>query len=134
MTTKVYAFLGRNSASLDFPVAQNGSVKIDFTGGNIYDTKAYAPARTRPISDPAVQAVIENSAYFGKQVILYDSTEHESEDVATKVKEYPDVTNFAEACAVLKSEYGVKAQQLRSPAGVRNLASSLFVAFPNWAE
>lgn len=130
-TTKIYAYLGVNQASIDIPVSAKGSVKVDFTGGNIYDRKAYSVATTEAISDPVLQAIIEKSDYFGTRVIIYDIQKQE-DSASIEKKEYPDVTSFPEAVNVLKTDYHLKATQLRSPDGVRRVADSLGVVFPNW--
>lgn len=130
--TKIYSFLGLNQASIDIPTGPNGSFHIEFTGGNIHDKKTYRPALSKPISDPAMQAVIENCDLFGSKIIVYEKIENEEEGAISEFKAYPEVTDFAGAVSVLKSEYDVKASQLRSVAGVRTLAASLNIEFPNW--
>lgn len=132
MISKVYAYLGKNQASIDIPTGSKGYVKVEFTGGNVNDRFNYSMAKTKPITNPAVQAVIENSPFFGNKIILVSETDSKAIEEARKVKEHPEITNFAEAVALLKSEYQVKAAQLRSAATVRAQANALNIAFPNW--
>lgn len=136
MTGKIYAYLGKNAASIDFPTSNDGANKgtlhVDFTGGNIIDRKSFALAKSKVITDPVLQMIIEKSPFFGKTVVIADVINYEDAEAEKKEKEYTEVTNFAEACQILKNEYGIKAQQLKSPAGARQLAKSLGIVFPNW--
>lgn len=135
MATKIYAYKGLNHVSQDFPVSHSGSITVVFSGGNIHDRKDYRMATTKAITDPVVQEIIEHSPLFGSKVILAQVIEDTKPSVsASNMKEYPDVTNFAEACSFLKSEFQVKASLLRSPNGVRNLANSMNISFPNWND
>lgn len=132
METKVYVFVGVNSASIDIPTGPKGSVHIEFTGGNIYDSINYALARTKGITDPAVQAVIENCSLFGTKILL-EKVEVVNEGAANKAPtEYPEVTSLHQAMEILKSEYGAKAGQIKGVAAVKSFAQSVNVTFPNW--
>lgn len=137
MTGKIYAYLGRNAASISFPTsttdgAKGGSLRVDFTGGNINDRKNFSLAKSNVITDPVYQQIIERSSFFGKTVVITDIINYDEDEGKKKVKVYEEVTNFAEACQILKNEYGIKAQQLKSPAGARQLAKAYNVEFPNW--
>ena len=141
MTGKIYAYLGRNAASISFPTSTTDGAK----GGSLRQLGAvplcrYVPAhrknfslaKSNVITDPVYQQIIERSSFFGKTVVISDIINYDEDEGKKKVKVYEEVTNFAEACQILKNEYGIKAQQLKSPAGARQLAKAYNVEFPNW--
>lgn len=137
MTAKIYAYLGMNQASIDIPVSANGSVHVEFTGGNVNSKVGFRLATTNVILDAGMQEVIEGSPLFGKKIIIFQTTEIEDpkapkEDKEVELTEYPDVVDFTGAVAVLKANYQAKASQLRSVAAVANFARSVGASFPNW--
>ena len=133
MTSKIYAFIGKNYATIDVYNSKHGRIQISFTGGDMYNKMNYTPAKTKPISDPVLQELIEQSPFFGKNVILYEKYETaEPKDQTDVLTEVPEVTDFTEACEYMKEKHGAKATQLKSPAGVRKLANSFGISFPNW--
>ena len=132
MIVKTYAYLGKNTASICIPVSDGGSLCVEFKGGNIFSNTAYSLAKSKPIVDPVIQDVIENSEYFNKSIILVESREALDPGTPIPMKDYPDVTNFAEACTVLKQEYQAKASQLKAPSMARAYAESVHVSFSNW--
>lgn len=136
MESKIYAFIGKNRAIIDVLDSTKGRIQVEFSGGDMYNKKAYTPAKTRPISDPLVQKLIEESEYFKKHQVFVFSTKvtAEEEVEAQPVVDVPEVTDFSTAVEYLKKNHGIKATQMRSPSGVKTIAKSLNIAFPNWVE
>lgn len=130
MTSKIYAYLGKNQAFVDIPTGPKGSIKVEFKGGDIFNAVSYQLATSKSITDPSMQDAIENSPMFGNTIILY-SQNSVDENKVRELEEFPDVTDFASAAALLKSR-GAKASQLKSIEGVRTLATNMGVSFPNW--
>jgi len=135
MTSKIYAYIGKNFATIDVYNSRHGRIQISFTGGDMYNKLNYTPAKTKPISDPVLQELIEKSPYFGKNVILYEKYETEEQKSDNEpLTEIAEVTDFVSACEYLKENHGAKATQLKSPAGVKKLAYSIGISFPNWDQ
>ena len=108
-------------------------------------------------SDKVEQQIIENSPLFGKRIFLY-RTYGQPEEVVEERKvqtpadapsqtsanapsqtpavkettEYPEVTTYEDAIAVLKGIEGVKATQLRSRVSAKSVAEVHGIIFPNF--
>lgn len=135
MIQKVYSYPGIAAGDILIKVGLAGFVRIPFAGG-ILDRKCSRPA-TYATSDPITQAIIENSPLFGSHIFLkdvYGQEEVVEEDISEKKDPivYEDVTTFEEVVSILKSNYGVKAQSLRTSASVQKVANSLGIVFPNY--
>ena len=136
---KIYGMPGKTSAIINIPFNRGkGNLNVEFTRGCI-DRKNYRPATYR--CDNAIeQAIIESSQDFGKNILLLQ-TIGDAETATAPVKkdtepqetrQYPDVTSYEEAVAILKSIPGVKAVQLRNPELVKKLAATKGIEFPNY--
>lgn len=155
MLTKIYSYPGIADGEIQIKVG-NALVRVPFTGGHI--DRKNARNATYTTSDPVMQLIIENSHMFGRRIFL-DRTygtaevkpatttttkkeespateveEEETDEVSSSVSitEYPEVTTFDGAVAVLKAN-GVKAVSLRTKAAARRAAASLGIAFPNYS-
>ena len=142
---KIYGMPGRTSAVINIPFnAGKGNLNVEFTRGCI-DRRNYRPATYRCMSE-VEQAIIEDSAEFGKSIVLLqtigepetkapDAPSADMEETTeADVKEYPEVTTFEDAVAVLKTIPGVKATQLRNPASAMKLALAKGISFPNYTS
>lgn len=155
MLTKIYSYPGIADGEIQIKVG-NALVRVPFTGGHI--DRKNARNATYTTSDPVMQLIIENSHMFGRRIFLdrtYGSAEvkpatttttkkeespateveeEETDEVSSSVgiTEYPEVTTFDGAVAVLKAN-GVKAVSLRTKAAARRAAASLGIAFPNYS-
>ena len=152
--TKVYSYPGLTAGIITIPVGRT-AIKIEFSKG-YFDKKLRKPA-LYSTSDKVEQQIIENSPLFGKRIFLYrtygqpeevveerkvqtpaDAPSQASADVpsqAPAVKEtteYPEVTTYEDAIAVLKGIEGVKATQLRSRVSAKSVAEVHGVIFPNF--
>lgn len=137
MKAKIYAYLGLNQASIDIPVSANGSVHVEFTGGNVNSRVGFRLATTNVVTDEGMQEVIEGSPLFGKKIIIFQTSELEDPKAPkaehpAEITEYPEVTDFTGAVALLKAQYQAKASQLRSVANVTAFAKTVGASFPNW--
>ena len=155
MLTKIYSYPGIADGEIQIKVG-NALVRVPFTGGHI--DRKNARNATYTTSDPVMQLIIENSHMFGRRIFLdrtygtaevkpaTTSTTKKEESPVTEVEEektdevsssvsiteYPEVTTFDGAVAVLKAN-GVKAVSLRTKAAARRAAASLGIAFPNYS-
>lgn len=146
MATKSYGIYGRTSVEINLPVGK-ATLRLEFTGGCL-DRKNYRAA-TYITSNPAIQAMIENSSLFGsviKIVKVYGgeakSGVQESkpekkavakapEATASEATDHPEVTTKEEAYAVLKS-LGAKAVELKDLASFKATMNKLNVTFSNY--
>ena len=148
---KIYSYPGLSSAVINIPVGK-AFVKCRFVDGNP-DARIAKPAVFRT-TNKAVQQIIEHNPMFGKTIFLYAAIGEDTDVVAEEVRpipastpkpaisvaqetpvetvEYPEVTNWEEAVALLKSLPGVKAQQLRSVPSAIRVAKAHGVVFPNY--
>ena len=145
MITKVYSYPGITQADILIP-AGNASLRVSFKDGYL-DPKINRPA-TFATSDKVVQAIIENSGYFGRKVFLHDTYGEPEiipaggpvfadipsieDDEAKGDDVHPEVTTYEEAVKVLKGLPGVKITQLRTPSACKTVASAKGVVFPNY--
>lgn len=152
--TKVYSYPGLTAGIITIPVGRT-AIKIEFSKG-YFDKKLRKPA-LYSTSDKVEQQIIENSPLFGKRIFLYRTygqPEEVVEDrkVQTSVDapsqapadapsqtpavkettEYPEVTTYEDAIAVLKGIEGVKATQLRSRVSAKSVAEVHGIIFPNF--
>ena len=152
--TKVYSYPGLTAGIITIPVGRT-AIKIEFSKG-YFDKKLRKPA-LYSTSDKVEQQIIENSPLFGKRIFLYrtygqpeevveerkvqtpaDAPSQTSADApsqAPAVKEtteYPEVTTYEDAIAVLKGIEGVKATQLRSRVSAKSVAEVHGIIFPNF--
>ena len=152
--TKVYSYPGLTAGIITIPVGRT-AIKIEFSKG-YFDKKLRKPA-LYSTSDKVEQQIIENSPLFGKRIFLYrtygqpeevveerkvqtpaDALSQTSADApsqAPAVKEtteYPEVTTYEDAIAVLKGIEGVKATQLRSRVSAKSVAEVHGIIFPNF--
>lgn len=152
--TKVYSYPGLTAGIITIPVGRT-AIKIEFSKG-YFDKKLRKPA-LYSTSDKVEQQIIENSPLFGKRIFLYrtygqpeevveerkvqtpaDAPSQASADApsqAPAVKEtteYPEVTTYEDAIAVLKGIEGVKATQLRSRVSAKSVAEVHGIIFPNF--
>ena len=152
--TKVYSYPGLTAGIITIPVGRT-AIKIEFSKG-YFDKKLRKPA-LYSTSDKVEQQIIENSPLFGKRIFLYrtygqpeevveerkvqtpaDAPSQTSADApsqAPAVKEtieYPEVTTYEGAIAVLKGIDGVKATQLRSRVSAKSVAEVHGIIFPNF--
>lgn len=152
--TKVYSYPGLTAGIITIPVGRT-AIKIEFSKG-YFDKKLRKPA-LYSTSDKVEQQIIENSPLFGKRIFLYrtygqpeevveerkvqtpaDAPSQTSVDApsqTTAVKEtteYPEVTTYEDAIAVLKGIEGVKATQLRSRVSAKSVAEVHGIIFPNF--
>ena len=152
--TKVYSYPGLTAGIITIPVGRT-AIKIEFSKG-YFDKKLRKPA-LYSTSDKVEQQIIENSPLFGKRIFLYrtygqpeevveerkvqtpaDAPSQTSANVpsqAPAVKEtteYPEVTTYEDAIAVLKGIEGVKATQLRSRVSAKSVAEVHGIIFPNF--
>ena len=152
--TKVYSYPGLTAGIITIPVGRT-AIKIEFSKG-YFDKKLRKPA-LYSTSDKVEQQIIENSPLFGKRIFLYrtygqpeevveerkvqtpaDAPSQASADApsqAPAVKEtteYPEVTTYEDAIAVLKGIDGVKATQLRSRVSAKSVAEVHGIIFPNF--
>lgn len=152
--TKVYSYPGLTAGIITIPVGRT-AIKIEFSKG-YFDKKLRKPA-LYSTSDKVEQQIIENSPLFGKRIFLY-RTYGQPEEVVEERKvqthadapsqtpadapsqtpvvkettEYPEVTTYEGAIAVLKGIEGVKATQLRSRVSAKSVAEVHGIIFPNF--
>ena len=152
--TKVYSYPGLTAGIITIPVGRT-AIKIEFSKG-YFDKKLRKPA-LYSTSDKVEQQIIENSPLFGKRIFLY-RTYGQPEEVVEERKvqthadvpsqtpadvpsqapavkettEYPEVTTYEDAIAVLKGIEGVKATQLRSRVSAKSVAEVHGIIFPNF--
>jgi hypothetical protein len=136
---KVY--ISTTGAQYTFPVIIAGKCKFISLNGtkNDFETES-----------TAIQNAIETSQKFksGKIVLLSGKPnviaqavekpvkkdapkEDIPKDAETPTKEYPEVTDLQGAISVLKVEYKIMHQSLRTPDNVMKKAQELGVSFPN---
>jgi len=152
--TKVYSYPGLTAGIITIPVGRT-AIKIEFSKG-YFDKKLRKPA-LYSTSDKVEQQIIENSPLFGKRIFLYrtygqpeevveerkvqtpadapSQTSANAPSQAPAVKEtteYPEVTTYEDAIAVLKGIEGVKATQLRSRVSAKSVAEVHGIIFPNF--
>ena len=144
--TKVYSYPGLTAGIITIPVGRT-AIKIEFSKG-YFDKKLRKPA-LYSTSDKVEQQIIENSPLFGKRLFLYRTygqpeevveerkvqTPADAPSQAPAVKEtteYPEVTTYEDAIAVLKGIDGVKATQLRSRVSAKSVAEVHGIIFPNF--
>lgn len=152
--TKVYSYPGLTAGIITIPVGRT-AIKIEFSKG-YFDKKLRKPA-LYSTSDKVEQQIIENSPLFGKRIFLYrtygqpeevveerkvqtpadvpSQTPADAPSQAPAVKEtteYPEVTTYEDAIAVLKGIEGVKATQLRSRVSAKSVAEVHGIIFPNF--
>ena len=144
--TKVYSYPGLTAGIITIPVGRT-AIKIEFSKG-YFDKKLRKPA-LYSTSDKVEQQIIENSPLFGKRIFLYRTygqpeevveerkvqTPADAPSQAAAVKEtteYPEVTTYEDAIAVLKGIEGVKATQLRSRVSAKSVAEVHGIIFPNF--
>lgn len=152
--TKVYSYPGLTAGIITIPVGRT-AIKIEFSKG-YFDKKLRKPA-LYSTSDKVEQQIIENSPLFGKRIFLYrtygqpeevveerkvqtsvDAPSQTTADapsqtqVAKETTEYPEVTTYEDAIAVLKGIDGVKATQLRSRVSAKSVAEVHGIIFPNF--
>lgn len=152
--TKVYSYPGLTAGIITIPVGRT-AIKIEFSKG-YFDKKLRKPA-LYSTSDKVEQQIIENSPLFGKRIFLYrtygqpeevveerkvqtpanapsqTSADAPSQTPAVKeTTEYPEVTTYEGAIAVLKGIEGVKATQLRSRVSAKSVAEVHGIIFPNF--
>lgn len=144
--TKVYSYPGLTAGIITIPVGRT-AIKIEFSKG-YFDKKLRKPA-LYSTSDKVEQQIIENSPLFGKRIFLYRTygqpeevveerkvqTPADAPSQAPAVKEtteYPEVTTYEDAIAVLKGIEGVKATQLRSRVSAKSVAEVHGIIFPNF--
>lgn len=111
-----------------FPVNVAGKVKYLSFNGNLNDLTT---------DSKALQDAIEECRRFksGEIVLLNGQpnkvdTSEEKPDTLPK-KEYPEVTDIQGAVHILKTEYNIAHQSLRSPEGVLKKAEEVGITFPN---
>ena len=152
--TKVYSYPGLTAGIITIPVGRT-AIKIEFSKG-YFDKKLRKPA-LYSTSDKVEQQIIENSPLFDKRIFLY-RTYGQPEEVVEERKvqtpadapsqtsanapsqtpavkettEYPEVTTYEDAIAVLKGIEGVKATQLRSRVSAKSVAEVHGIIFPNF--
>ena len=152
--TKVYSYPGLTAGIITIPVGRT-AIKIEFSKG-YFDKKLRKPA-LYSTSDKVEQQIIENSPLFGKRIFLY-RTYGQPEEVVEERKvqtpadapsqapanapsqtpavkettEYPEVTTYEDAIAILKGIEGVKATQLRSRVSAKSVAEVHGIIFPNF--
>ena len=152
--TKVYSYPGLTAGIITIPVGRT-AIKIEFSKG-YFDKKLRKPA-LYSTSDKVEQQISENSPLFGRRIFLYrtygqpeevveerkvqtsaDAPSHTpanapSQTPAVKeTTEYPEVTTYEDAIAVLKGIEGVKATQLRSRVSAKSVAEVHGIIFPNF--
>ena len=152
--TKVYSYPGLTAGIITIPVGRT-AIKIEFSKG-YFDKKLRKPA-LYSTSDKVEQQIIENSPLFGKRIFLYrtygqpeevveerkvqtpaDAPSQASADAPSQTPavkettEYPEVTTYEDAIAVLKGIEGVKATQLRSRVSAKSVAEVHGIIFPNF--
>ena len=152
--TKVYSYPGLTAGIITIPVGRT-AIKIEFSKG-YFDKKLRKPA-LYSTSDKVEQQIIENSPLFGKRIFLYrtygqpeevveerkvqtpaDAPSQTSADVPSQTPavkettEYPEVTTYEDAIAVLKGIDGVKATQLRSRVSAKSVAEVHGIIFRNF--
>ena len=152
--TKVYSYPGLTAGIITIPVGRT-AIKIEFSKG-YFDKKLRKPA-LYSTSDKVEQQIIENSPLFGKRIFLYrtygqpeevveerkvqtpaDAPSQTPADATTQTPavkettEYPEVTTYEDASAVLKGIDGVKATQLRSRVSAKSVAEVHGIIFPNF--
>ena len=152
--TKVYSYPGLTAGIITIPVGRT-AIKIEFSKG-YFDKKLRKPA-LYSTSDKVEQQIIENSPLFGKRIFLYrtygqpeevveerkvqtpaDATSQTSANAPSQTPavkettEYPEVTTYEDAIAVLKGIEGVKATQLRSRVSAKSVAEVHGIIFPNF--
>ena len=152
--TKVYSYPGLTAGIITIPVGRT-AIKIEFSKG-YFDKKLRKPA-LYSTSDKVEQQIIENSPLFGKRIFLYrtygqpeevveerkvqtpaDAPSQTPADVPSQTPavkettEYPEVTTYEDAIAVLKGIEGVKATQLRSRVSAKSVAEVHGIIFPNF--
>lgn len=152
--TKVYSYPGLTAGIITIPVGRT-AIKIEFSKG-YFDKKLRKPA-LYSTSDKVEQQIIENSPLFGKRIFLFrtygqpeevveerkvqtpadapSQTPADAPSQAPAVKEtteYPEVTTYEDAIAVLKGIEGVKATQLRSRVSAKSVAEVHGIIFPNF--
>lgn len=119
---KVYTSI--SGVELTFPVSIAGKAKFITFGG---------PRSEFKTTDEEMQKAIENSNAFKKGLIVTPGGAIANTDVKStdEPKSYPDITDFQEAADILKKEYGVAHQSVRSPEAILKKAQELNVSFPD---
>ena len=119
---KVYASI--SGVELTFPVKLSGKVKFITFGG---------PRSEFKTTDVEMQKAIENSNAFKNGFIITPkgATVDTNIESANEPKSYPGVADFQEAADILKKEYSVAHQSVRSPEAILKKAQELNVSFPD---
>ena len=157
MTRKIYSYPGISNGEIQIK-AGKALIKVTFSNGYL-DKKMNRPA-TYSTGDPVMQQIIENSDLFGKRIFLYKEFSDgkpnvkaapginranvnkvepaeptgTAEPAPEEVVEYPEVTSFEGAVAVLKALPGVKATSLRTVESALKVAASKGISFPNFIQ
>lgn len=148
MVRKVYSYPGIADGKIQIR-AGRALISVPFANGRL--DKKNGRNATYVTGDPVMQAIIEKSSMFGSKIFLEstygtpdaakvakkessktpDEPIIDEADLSSGVEEYPNVTSFEEAVAVLKAQ-GVKAVSLRTIASAAKAANALHIVFPNY--
>ena len=132
---KVYGIHGQTTAIVKIPVNDNSAwLEVEFRRGRIGAGMQNRPA-TYPTTDPVVQAVIENSPYFGRMISIVRVVNDEkrpSPEIPgfSPVIPHPEVLGKEDAVAFLKAN-GAKAVNLKDDESIKKYAAKIGVSFPN---
>ena len=133
---KVYGISGQTTAIVRIPLNEGKAyLECEFRHGHIGSGPNARPA-TYPTSDPATQAIIESSGFFGKRIKLIrvmndDQPKPTFENPAyPSVVAHPEITCKEEAVAYIKKN-GAKAKDFRNDEAIQEFAAKIGVSFPN---
>ncbi len=81
--------------------------------------------------DEVEQTALESLGSFGTLYKLVEETVYIPEDVKRELSIYEEVTSLSEAKDVLRTDFDISHQQLRTPASIMAKAEELKISFPN---
>lgn len=122
MIRKVYACL--SGKEITFPVrTSRGVTYITFNG----------PLNQYKTSDKEIQKAIEATERFknGTIILSRQNGGAEPEEKIETQKEYPGITDFQEAAEILRKDFNVAHQSVRSPEAILKKAQEVGVSFPD---
>lgn len=116
---KVY----KSNNNLTVPIVVGGKIirYVSFTDEN----------KTFVTSDEVEQTALESLESFGTLYKLVEETVCIPEDVKRELSIYEEVTSLSEAKDVLRTDFDISHQQLRTPASIMAKAEELKISFPN---
>ena len=109
--------------NLTVPIVVDGKIVkyVSFTDEN----------KTFITVDEVEQTALESLGSFGTLYKLVETVESKPVETKREPSEYAEVTSLSEAKDVLRTDFEVSHQQLRTPASIMAKAEELNISFPN---